>query len=164
MEGTAGGASVYARQLHHVGIVVRDIEKAIEQLEAIGLGPFSCGDQKVLTISFTGELHGEPAEWETKVSNARLGDVELELLEPARGRQALSESLEADGEGLHHIGFMTGDTPFESGELREIVAQQTARGARVWTSSFRDDAPSFVYFEPSAVGNLAIEVRTPGED
>jgi hypothetical protein len=111
----------------------------------------------VLTIPFKGELHGKPAEWETKVSNARMGDVELELLEPGRGDQALRESLDVAGEGLHHIGFLTDD-------LHGDIARQKERGQKIWTSSFRDDAPSFVYFEPSGVGELAIELRTPGVD
>jgi methylmalonyl-CoA/ethylmalonyl-CoA epimerase len=157
MQDASALRSVYDKQLHHVGLVVRDIEKAIAHFEAMGIGPFSCGDQKILTIAFEGELHGLRAEWQTKVSNARLGDVELELLEPWQGRQALSESLEATGEGLHHLGFLTED-------LRGDVARQTALGQKVWTSSFRDDAPSFVYFEPSGVGELAIELRTPGVD
>jgi catechol 2,3-dioxygenase-like lactoylglutathione lyase family enzyme len=151
-------------RLHHVGLVVSDIERAIAHFEALGFGPFRINDDiKVLAIDFVGELQGRPAEWQTKVSNGLFGDVEFELLEPSRGDQALRESLDAEGEGLHHLGFMTTDVGFENTKLRAIIAEQTARGATVWTSSFRDDAPSFCYFAPSAVGRLAIEVRTPGE-
>jgi methylmalonyl-CoA/ethylmalonyl-CoA epimerase len=157
VQDSSSDGGCYQQQPHHVGLLVRDIEKAIAALESIGIGPFQMGDQKVLTISFRGELHGEPAEWATKVSNAKLGDIELELLEPTEGAQALRQSLEAGGEGLHHIGFMTED-------LRGEVARQTERGQKVWTSSFRDDAPSFVYFEPTEVAGLAIELRTPGAD
>jgi len=42
-----------------------------------------------------GELHGKPAKWTTKISNALMGDVELELLEPSEGDQALKETLDA---------------------------------------------------------------------
>jgi len=34
-----------------------------------------------------------------------MGGAELELLEPTKGAQALKESLDKTGEGLHHIGF-----------------------------------------------------------
>jgi catechol 2,3-dioxygenase-like lactoylglutathione lyase family enzyme len=155
MGGKASEPSVYSTQLHHVGIVVKDIEKAIEHLEALGIGPFKFDDEhRVFPIAFKGELHGEPAEWVTKVSNARMGDIELELLEPASGPQALRESLEATGEGLHHIGFLTTDLP-------AVIEKQLELGAKLWTGSFPEDAPNFVYFEPTGVGNLAIEVRTP---
>lgn len=149
---------VMSKPLHHVGVVVSDIEKAITHLEALGFGPFKFDDEtKVLTVAFKGELHGQPAEWKTKVSNGKMGDVELELLEPCEGNQALRESLDATGEGLHHIGWLTTT-------LSDDIETQTRLGAKIWTSSIRPDAPSFVYFEPSSVGGVAIELREPGED
>ena len=114
---------------HHVGVVVKDIEKAIAHLEALGFGPFKFDDEhKVFAIDFKGELHGKPAEWTTKISNAKMGPVELELLEPAVGDQALKETLDAQGEGLHHIGWLTSD-------LKGEIERAEARGAKVWTSS-----------------------------
>lgn len=152
------GVPVYRRPPHHVGVVVRDIEAAIERFEAMGFGPFAFSDEaRTFTIDFSGELHGEPAEWSVTISNAKMGDVELELLQPSGGPSALQESLDAEGEGLHHIGFITDD-------IRKDIAEQTAGGATIWTQSIRTDAPSFVYFEPTAVGNLAIELRTAGAD
>lgn len=158
MDNEPGAPSLGGKPLHHVGVVVKDIERAIAHLEALGFGPFVIGERTgIITVTFKGELHGQPAEWKTKVSCTKMGDVELELLEPYEGRQALRESLDATGEGLHHIGWMTTT-------LLEDVERQKALGAKIWTSSIRDDAPSFVYFEPSSVGGIAIELREPGED
>ena len=143
------------RRPHHVGIVVRDIEKAIAHLEALGFGPFKFDDQhRTFTLPFKGELHGQPAEWKTTISNALMGDVELELLEPTEGAQALKETLDAQGEGLHHIGWLTTD-------IQGDIAQAKARGAKVWTSSFPEGNIGFCYFEGSDIGNLAIELREP---
>ena len=140
---------------HHVGVVVRDIDNAIAHLEALGIGPFKFDDEhKVFAIDFKGELHGEPAEWTTKISNAKMGEVELELLEPCKGDQALKETLDAQGEGLHHIGWLTTD-------LQGEIDRATARGAKVWCSSIVLGQPGFVYFEGSDIGNLAIELREP---
>ena len=158
MQDESAKPGIYSKPLHHVGVVVRDLDKAIAHLEALGFGPFKISDElKTVTVSFKGELHGKPAEWKTKVSNGKMGDVELELLEPYEGAQALRESLDATGEGLHHIGWMTTT-------LLEDVEKQKALGAKIWTSSIRPDAPSFVYFEPTEIGNIAIELREPGED
>jgi len=140
-------------KLHHVGVVVKDIDKAIAYLESIGIGPFGAGpDMKKVTIPFKGELHGKPAEWKTTISNANLGGIELELLEPTEGNQALKESLEATGEGLHHLGFLTGN-------LEETIKQQTKQGAKIWTRSKMEGKRNFAYFEGTAPGNIAIEVR-----
>jgi len=145
----------HGTRLHHVGVVVKDIDKAIAHLEALGFGPFKFDDEnKVFAITFKGELHGKPAEWTTKISNAKMGPVELELLEPAAGDQALKETLDAQGEGLHHLGWLTSDIQGE-------IARATAKGAKVWTSSFPEGNPGFCYFEGSQIGNLAIELREP---
>jgi methylmalonyl-CoA/ethylmalonyl-CoA epimerase len=152
MEQKAGFESRYTK-LHHVGVVVKDIDKAMAYLESLGFGPFGVGPgNKKVTIPFKGELRGKPAEWKTTISNASLGGVELELLEPTEGAQALKESLDSSGEGLHHIGFLTTD-------LEGVMDQQIKLGAKVWTRSRMPGKRNFVYFEGTALGNIAIEVR-----
>jgi methylmalonyl-CoA/ethylmalonyl-CoA epimerase len=140
---------------HHVGVVVRDIEKAIAHLEALGFGPFRFDDEhRTFTIPFKGELHGQPAEWKTTISNAQMGEIQLELLEPTEGPQALKETLDAQGEGLHHIGWLSSDVKGE-------IEKATAKGAKVWTSSFPEGEIGFCYFEGTDLGNIAIELREP---
>ena len=149
------GASFRNTLPHHVGVVVRDINKAIAHLEALGFGPFAFDEaHKTFTIDFKGELHGEPAEWKTTISNGWMGDVQLELLEPTEGPQALKETLDAQGEGLHHIGWLSSDVKGE-------IEKATAKGAKVWTSSFPEGQPGFCYFEGTGLGNIAIELREP---
>ncbi len=141
-------------KLHHVGIVVKDIDKAMAYFESIGIGPFKVGDKRKITIPFKGELHGKPAEWKTTISNADLGGPELELLEPTEGNQALKESLDNTGEGLHHIGFLVDD-------LDAAIAKGKKDGLKIWTMSKGVNRPGFLYFENSETGSLAIELRTP---
>jgi methylmalonyl-CoA/ethylmalonyl-CoA epimerase len=142
-------------RLHHIGLVVKDIDRAIAYMESIGIGPFMARDGiKKFTVLFKGELHGKPAEWKTTISNAQLGDVQLELLEPTTGAQALQESLDATGEGLHHIGFLVRD-------LDSAIEHGKNNGLKIWTMSKNDKGPGFVYFEPTATCQLAIELRTP---
>jgi methylmalonyl-CoA/ethylmalonyl-CoA epimerase len=141
-------------KLHHVGIVVKDINKAIAYFESMGIGPFSGpGGQKTFTVSFKGKLHGKPAEWKTTIANAKFGDVELEMLEPTEGPQALRESLDKTGEGLHHIGFISEDLESEKANFKK-------NGIGVWTEG--GAGAEFFYSDPSPVGGLAIEFRTMG--
>jgi methylmalonyl-CoA/ethylmalonyl-CoA epimerase len=148
-------AAFQGRRPAHVGVVVRDINKAIAHFEALGFGPFKFDDEhKTFTIAFKGELHGQPAEWKTTISNGLMGDVEFELLEPTEGPQALRETLDAQGECLHHVGWLTTDIQGE-------IAKAKEKGAKVWTSAFPEGNPGFCYFEPTEIGNLAIELREP---
>jgi len=139
--------------LHHVGVVVRDMDKAIAHLESKGFGPFQSLDgAKYATIPFKGEFRGRPEEWKVKVSNGQMGDALLELLEPCGGKSVLQEFLDTGHEGLHHIGFLVNDLDGE-------IARETKGGARVSTLFRRPSGGGFVYFEPTSVGELIIELR-----
>jgi methylmalonyl-CoA/ethylmalonyl-CoA epimerase len=139
-------------KFHHVGVVVKDINKAISYLESLGIGPFSGPNgSKTFSVAFQGELHGRPAAWKTTISNAKMGDVELELLEPTEGNQALKESLDKTGEGLHHIGFVTNDL------AKEITALKKS-GVDIWTMGRAEGGP-FIYSDPTPVGGIALEFR-----
>jgi catechol 2,3-dioxygenase-like lactoylglutathione lyase family enzyme len=143
-------------KLHHVGVVVKDIKKAINYFESLGISPFGApGGKKTFSIAFKGELHGRPAAWTTTISNARFGDVELELLEPTQGAQALKESLDKTGEGLHHIGFITDDLDAE-------IANFKKSGVGIWTMAREPGGGGFFYSDPTPVGGIAIEFRKMG--
>lgn len=136
---------------HHTGIIVRDMDKTIEYLESIGIGPFGIGDgRKWVDIPFKGELHGKPAEWSVKISTARVGSVELELLQPSGGSSALQEFLDEVGEGVHHIAYLVDDV---RGELDKLVK----RGVEVLTSA-NLDATGFAYVKTDPAG-MVIEIR-----
>ena len=153
MEKTQSG-SIFTSKLHHIGIVVKDLKKGIAYYESIGFGPFKAREGvQTVTIPFKGELNGKPAEWKTTISNGKMGEVELELLEPTEGPQALKESLDATGEGLHHIGFLSDDVDAE-------IAKAKKKGLKVWTSAKRADGKiAFCYLYPTEVGKLAVEIR-----
>ena len=133
---------------------MKNIDKAIDYLQSLGMGPFQGpGGARWGEIVFRGELHGKPEEWKVKISNAQMGDAQLELLEPSGGRSALQESLDATGEGLHHIGYLVDDLDVE-------IARGVSQGLKVWTMSRPEKRPGFVYFEPTKVAGIAIELRT----
>jgi methylmalonyl-CoA/ethylmalonyl-CoA epimerase len=136
---------------HHVGIVVRDMDKTIEHLEAIGIGPFGLmGDQKWVNAKFKGELRGKPAEWSVKISNTKVGDTEIELLQPSGGESVLQEFLDEKGEGVHHIAYLVDDVPGE-------VAKLERQGLKRLTSA-NLDSRGFAYFE-TVEGGVVIEIR-----
>jgi methylmalonyl-CoA/ethylmalonyl-CoA epimerase len=147
-------------KLQHVGVVVKDIKKAIAYFEALGIGPFTApgvkpGNPPIFSVPFKGELHGKPAEWTTTISFSKMGEVELEILEPTKGPQALKESLDKTGEGLHHIGFLTDDLDAE-------IANFKANKVGIWTIARQEGGGGFLYSDPSPVGGIAVEFRKIG--
>jgi methylmalonyl-CoA/ethylmalonyl-CoA epimerase len=140
------------KHYHHIGVIVKNIEKTIEYLSSIGIGPFGMpGGQKWVEVPFKGELHSKPAAWKVKISNAVLGNGELELLQPSGGPSLLQEFLDDHGEGLHHIGYITDD-------LDKDIKTLAKQGIKVLTSANADKG-GFAYFDTGINGGIVTELR-----
>ena len=141
-----------SEDFHHVGIIVKDIEKTIEHLESTGIGPFGItgSDKNWFNVPFKGELHGKPAEWTVKISSAKVGDTEIELLEPSGGESVLQEFLDEHGEGVHHIAYL-------SDNVKADVDKAIAQGAELLTSA-NLDTRGFAYLKTKE-GGAVIEIR-----
>lgn len=138
-----------AENFHHTGVVVRDIDKTIAYLESLGIGPFGMpGGQKWIDIPFKGELHGRPAEWSVKISNADVGDHQIELLQPSGGPSALQEFLDESGEGVHHIAYLAENVRNELAKLKDV---------EILTSANLDTG-GFAYIKTGTAG-MVIEIR-----
>ena len=136
---------------NHVGVVVRDMEKTIAQLSSLGMGPFGMpdGGPTVVEVEFQGEYRGNPAEWKAKISMTKVGELDLELLQPSGGESALQEFIDRGLEGVHHIAYIVDDV---DGEAAKLVKQ----GAEVILSG-KAAKGGFVYLETD--GGIIIEFR-----
>jgi methylmalonyl-CoA/ethylmalonyl-CoA epimerase len=123
MEKSMAAESTFSK-LMQVGIVVRDMDKAIERLSSLGIGPF-----KPILLPpdrqewFRGKPR-KPLEANVKINIAKIGGVEIELIEPVEGESPHKEFLESKGEGLQHIAFAVDD-------LDKEVAKLTKQGVKV---------------------------------
>jgi methylmalonyl-CoA/ethylmalonyl-CoA epimerase len=151
MPAAASGSPFPAKDFHHTGVVVRDIDETIAYLESLGIGPFGMPDgRKWIDIPFKGELHGKQAAWSVKISNTRVGPHEIELLQPSGGPSALQEFLDESGEGVHHVAYLSDD-------VRAAVAGLIARGVEVLTSANLDTGGfAYVRFQPTG---MVVEIR-----
>ena len=83
------------KKIHHVGIVVRDIEAAYAfYRDTLGLAVHK---QDILP------------DQGVKAALLSIGESEIELLEPIDAHTGVARFLERKGEGLHHLCFETDD-------------------------------------------------------
>ncbi len=150
MQNSFAGSPFKPQDFHHTGVIVRDIDKSIDCLESLGIGPFGLGGERWIEVPFEGELHGRPARWSVKISNADVGPHQIELLQPSGGPSALQEFLDEAGEGVHHIAYLCDDV---KGELAKLVNQ----GVEVLTSA-NLDGRGFAYVKTNPAG-IIIEIR-----
>jgi len=143
-----GGAnSSWASRIHHIGIVVRDIEKAIEYYESLGIGPF-----EPLSLKLTDrEVHGKPADNIRNISMmAQMGPIRFELVQPVSGESVQKEFLETRGEGGNHLGFAVDN-------LEEEVAKLMEKGCTVISSGKFAEGGGFAYLDTDKVGGVIFD-------
>jgi len=114
----------------HIGVVVRDMKKTIERLEALGIGPFT---PRILPADAQETYRGKPfvPSQRVAIQITHIGDMELELIQPIGGESPHQEFLDEKGEGIQHLGFFVDN-------LDKDVKRLTDEGSTILlTSKFK---------------------------
>lgn len=138
--------------LHHIGIVVKDMDKAIEYYESLGIGPF-----KPLTISgdnIEQSAYGKPTNRKLKNMGTHVGPVELEVIQPVEDAAVQEDFLKRRGEGVNHIGFKVKD--FDS-----VRAELEKKGFKAIQTRSTTSGMKSAYFDTDKVGGVQIEIWQP---
>jgi len=93
-----------------VGVIVRDIEAAIDRYCAI----LSMERPEVIVTDEVDKArttyNGQPSPARAKLAFFHLGQVDIELIEPIGGPSTWQAFLDEHGEGVHHLAFWVKDT------------------------------------------------------
>ena len=134
-------------KLIQVGLVVRDMDKTIERLTSLGIGPF---EPKILPPERKEWFRDKPLDANLKLTAAKMGDVELELVQPVEGESPHKEFLDSKGEGIQHIAFAVSDVEKE-------VAKLTKKGVSVLLRAKFPGGGGVAYLDLGA-GGLVVEL------
>ncbi len=118
-ETRAGSTGIFLPPVTQIGVIVRNMEQAVDfYSRTFGLGPFSTISDLVPDKNwYRGEIHS----LHLRVSRAKWGAMEFELIQPAGGKSIHQDFLDAQGEGVNHLGI-------EAGNYDEIVAMMNQAG------------------------------------
>ncbi|WP_328469280.1 VOC family protein [Actinoplanes sp. NBC_00393] len=138
------------QRLHHVCVVVADLEKAVAYYEGLGVGPFFDYPKGTPYVEF--EVPDPAASAQMRYKCADLENVQLQLCQPGTLDSPQRRFLDERGEGVYHLGFEVPDLP---------AAQQEAagRGLGVIARGLRADGSGFCYFDTRADAGVVLEVR-----
>ncbi len=137
--------------LHHVCIVVRDLEASIAFYESIGVGPW----QPYPPLDqYAGDLQVKDREafMQLRYCHADLGNVQLQLCQPGPGDSPQRRFLDQHGEGVYHLGFSVPDC--DAAEQSGLAA-----GLRVLAKGRRPDRSGFTYFDTRDKAGVTLEIR-----
>ena len=135
-------------KFHHIGIVVRDMDKAMEHFKAMGAGPF----EPVTTPVSEKTFRGKPTEgYGIALKVAKLGDIMIELVQPLKGESPSMDFLNTKGEGINHICF-------EVDDLEKEAAMMSGKGYEAISSVKFTHGGGNMYFDTGRVGGVFTEL------
>lgn len=102
--------------LTQVGVVVKDVKRVTERLAFLGIGPF---EEMKLPPDRQELYRGKPALADARILATRLGEVQLEIVEPIAKESPHREFLETKGEGIQHIMVTVDDIDKEIKRLTD---------------------------------------------
>ena len=133
-------------EAHHIGVIVKDMDKAVEHYKSMGIVTVG----RELPAVQTRQGAKVKARW------AQMGPLLLELFQPIEGEDIQLEFLREHGEGIAHIGFTVADIDAEVDKL-------VSNGVKLL---FRIDHPTgtrIAYFDTRQVGGFIIELVQPSD-
>jgi methylmalonyl-CoA/ethylmalonyl-CoA epimerase len=126
--------------LDHVGIAVRDLEKAFAFFRD--------------TLGLDLELSEEVPPQGVRVHFLRAGGAWLELLEPLDSSSPIARFLETRGPGMHHVALRVED-------IRATLADLRRRGVRLIDEEPRPGAGGalIAFIHPSSTQGVLVELK-----
>ena len=136
--------------LHHVCIVVDDIDKARAYYESVGVGPWT--DYPPLSEYADLSVPNSKAFMAMRYQVCTLANIQLQLCQPPLEDCPQRRFLNEKGEGVFHLGFEVPDC--DAGEAEALAAGMTAlmRGRRA-------NGSGFTYFDTADEAGVVLEIR-----
>lgn len=132
------------KKIDHIGIAVKSLETATAFYKSMGIEPH----------------HFEEVESQkVRVAFIKVGDSNIELLEPTSEESPIAKYLEKKGEGIHHIAYLVDD-------ITSALAKLKADGAKLLNEEPVAGAHGMkvAFVHPKSVNGVLTELSQHSED
>ena len=137
-------------QVHHLCIVVPDIDAAQAFYESVGITGWR---EYPPLVDYTDlDVPDDEAFFGMKYRYTDAPGLQLQLCEPDDGPSPQRKFLDRTGGGVFHIGFVVDN-------VDEATEQVHALGMPTWMSGRRPDRTGFTYFKTPEIAGVTLEVR-----
>jgi catechol 2,3-dioxygenase-like lactoylglutathione lyase family enzyme len=137
-------------ELHHLSLVVRDLDAAVRFLESLGFGPFF--EYPPMTEYTKLNVPDTDGFFNTAIKCVQIGPVQLQLVQPGEGRSIYKDFLEKNGEGVFHLGFVVPEIDAAETRVKNL-------GLEVISSGRRANGSGFAYFDTADKCGITLLVR-----
>jgi catechol 2,3-dioxygenase-like lactoylglutathione lyase family enzyme len=131
-----------------IGIAVRNVDAAVRFLkQSFGMEFITLDMPRARAF-----LRGKQVEFVTRIGMAKVGEIDLELMEIVEGDHIVKEFLLKNGPGLHHLGIYVDD-------LQKALEPWRKAGGKVVQETAHPEGIGTVYLDTETeLGNLYIEL------
>ena len=157
---------------HHLGVIVADMEKAVEYYKSLGFvdvlpeTPRPANPPAWVEMTSYGEtllkdgqvlVPLKPGGKPVPNTWCRVGSMTLELIQPGEGgwKNVNRDFLENVGEGINHIAYTVAGEHFE-----QEIEKMKARGLEIVLSGRQSNGGGYVYFDTRKVGGIITELMS----
>ncbi len=123
------------------------MERVVERLTDIGIGPF---EPMNLPADREEYFRDKRMYADFNIHATRIGNVQLELIQPLSGDSPHKEFLDTRGEGIQHVMFAVDD-------LEKTIAQLTGKGVTALLRAKFPGSGGIAYMDFGA-GNIVVEL------
>jgi methylmalonyl-CoA/ethylmalonyl-CoA epimerase len=154
---------------HHVGVIVEDVDKAVEYYQSLGFIDFLPEAEtaesrptwvEIITYGETVIKDGLPlfpvrlGMKPGRVKFCRMSTVPLELIQPGDAfTEVNGDFLKSKGEGIDHIAYTV-----EARHFDREVEKMKSRGLSILFSGRESNGGGFAYFDTRKVGGIITEL------
>ena len=137
-------------KLHHLCIVVHDIDKAQAYYESIGIGPWMqyppLAEYEELDVPSPAGFHS------LRYRICNLSNIQMQLCEPGTEPSPQRLHLDRKGEGVFHIGFEVPDAD-------AAEAEANAQGLPSFMRGRRANRTGFTYYDSAEGAGVTLLTR-----
>ena len=130
-------------KINHIAIAVRSLQEHI---------PFY---RDVLNLDYRGTEVVE--DQKVRLAVFRVGEVQIELLEPTEADSPISAFIEKRGEGMHHISYQVDDIEGQIAELKKKQVRMIDDEPRSGAQGSR-----IAFLHPESSAKVLTELTQPG--
>ena len=141
-------------KLHHLCIVVHDIDKAQAYYESIGIAPWE--SYPPLTEYAELQVPHRAGFNAMKYRICNLPNIQMQLCQPSHDPSPQRIFLDTKGEGVFHIGFEVPDADATEAEALKDGMKVMARGRR-------DNRSGFTYYDTAEGAGVVLLTRATSQ-
>jgi methylmalonyl-CoA/ethylmalonyl-CoA epimerase len=134
-------------KLHHICIVVHDIDATQSYYESIGIGPWVA--YPPLTEYEELQMPSPEGFMAMQYRICNLPNIQMQLCQPDHNPSPQRLHLDTKGEGVFHIGF----------EVPDADAAEASAGLAVLMKGRRANRTGFTYYETAAQAGVTLLTR-----